>query len=574
MIERLLLLLRLRLCTGPAFLRCRTLGGRFRCRASLRPARFLRYRSRRSHAAHSSWGSRFPALPFGRSGGNRRSLCASLRYRLFCAAALCGNWALRSALFCRTRRIRPRGRARRRISFAVGRWWCRRYQCCGCGMLPICGAAIHTDSAGRLHRAAGLLRGHMVLLCDLGVSIRGNARRLLHRLGIASADGRALRSCCTGRWRILRSARLLRPRTSSCGIAGGCGMRIWLFSCYTVLCGNWRCAAVWHRRISCHTGSWRSRRSRMICCWLRACHVWSLHKGAALLRRFCMCRLHLTFSCAADRLCRAARSAGRRSRSVWRCIGRGCIRCAPLCIRRLHKGAALLCRLGLYRLPLCVAAVIRLSCGTGRLNSSARWILACRFSRCAVQNSSAVILHRRAAARMGFRLGMYGLLLLRVLRARAAHDRLRSSCGTIRRTGRGFSCRGRCMVLRRCHVARCTSGAGRHSSFARRVGLLAGASRRGLWECARHLFGGGLYGIRLCSNRLSRNRFLIECRIRAVLLRRRAMMIAVCVRGRIDIGHIAAASARAGRCIRLRISAAAALLTAVPADGMRCIGHH
>ena len=72
-------------------------------------------------------------------------------------------------------------------------------------MLPICGAAIHTDSAGRLHRAAGLLGRNMVLLRDLGVSIRGNARRLLHRLGIASADGRALRSCCTGDWRILRA---------------------------------------------------------------------------------------------------------------------------------------------------------------------------------------------------------------------------------------------------------------------------------------------------------------------------------------------------------------------------------
>ena len=169
---------------------------------------------------------------------------------------------------------------------------------------------------------------------------------------------------------------------------------------------------------------------------------------------------------------------------------------------------------------------------------------------------------------------MYGLFLLRILRDRAAHDRLRSSCGTIRRTGRGFCCRGRCMVLRRCHVARCTSGAGRHSSFARRVGLLAGASRRGLWECARHLFGGGLYGIRLCSNCLSRNRFLIECRIRAVLLRRRAMMIAVCVRGRIDIRSAAsAACARSSRCIRLGISAAAARLIAVPADGMCRIGH-
>ena len=221
MIKRLLLLLRLRLCTGLAFLRYRTLGRGFCCRASLRPARFLRYRSRRSHAAHSRRGRRFPALPFGRSGGNRRSLCASLRYRLFCAAALCGNWALRSALFCRTRCIRPRGRARGCTGFAVGRRRCRRCRHCGCRMLPICG---------------------MVLLRDLGVSIRGNACRLLHGLGIASADGRALRSCCTGCWRILRAARLLWPRAISCGIAercrmgGICRMGSWLFSCRTAWC--------------------------------------------------------------------------------------------------------------------------------------------------------------------------------------------------------------------------------------------------------------------------------------------------------------------------------------------------
>lgn len=201
MVERLLLLLRLRLCASLAFLRCRTLGGCLRCWASLRPARFLRCRSRCSYAAHSSWGSRFPALPFGRSGRRMRN---SLRW-LFCAAALYGNWALRSVLSCRTRYIRPRGRARRCTSFAVGRRRCRRYRCCGCGMLPICGAAIHTDSAGRLHRAAGLLGRNMVLLRDLGVSIRGNARRLLHGLGITPADGRALRSCCTGDWRILRA---------------------------------------------------------------------------------------------------------------------------------------------------------------------------------------------------------------------------------------------------------------------------------------------------------------------------------------------------------------------------------
>ena len=202
MVERLLLLLRLRLCAGLAFLRYRTLDGRFRCWTSLRPARFLRYRSRRGHAACWSRGGRFPALPFGRSGRRMRN---SLRW-LFCAAALRGNWALRSALFCRTRCIRPRGRAWRRTSFAVGRRRCRRCRHCGCRMLPICGAAIHTDSAGRLHRAAGLLGRNMVLLCDLGIPACRNARCLLHRLGITPADGRALCSCCTGYWRILRAA--------------------------------------------------------------------------------------------------------------------------------------------------------------------------------------------------------------------------------------------------------------------------------------------------------------------------------------------------------------------------------
>ena len=132
----------------------------------------------------------------------------------------------------------------------------------------------------------------------------------------------------------------------------------------------------------------------MFCCWLRACHVPSLHKGTALLRRFCMRRLHLTFSCTADRLCRASGCGRRRCRTVRHCIWSKChSERSALCIRRLHKGAALLCRLGLYRLSLCVAAVIRLSCRTGRLNGSARWILACRFSRCAAQNSPAVILH-------------------------------------------------------------------------------------------------------------------------------------------------------------------------------------
>lgn len=239
----------------------------------------------------------------------------------------------------------------------------------------------------------------MILLRDLGIPIRRNARRLLHGMGIASADGRALRSCRTGRWRILRAARLLWPRTSSCGIAGWCGtgnicrMGSWLFSCRTVWCRCWLHTDMRRRRVSCHTGSRRGRRRRMFCCWLCACHVRSLHKGTALLRSFCMRRLYLTISCAADRLCRAARSGRRRCRVVRHCIWRGRIWCASLCIRRLHKGASLLCRLGLYRLPLCVAAVIRLSCGTGRLNGSARWILACRFSRCAAQNSPTVILH-------------------------------------------------------------------------------------------------------------------------------------------------------------------------------------
>ena len=311
-------------------------------------------------------------------------------------------------------------------------------------------------------------------------------------------------------------------------------------------------------------------------CWrlLCACRVRSLHKGTALLRSFCMRRLHLTFSCAADRLCRAARSGRRRCRSVWRCIGRGCIRCAPLCVRWLHKGASLLCGFALYRLSMCAAAVIRLSCAAGRLIGTARRICACRFSSRAGQNSPAAILHRCAAARMGFRLRMYGLFLLCILRDCAAHGGLRSILMMIQRIGCCFSCRGRCMVFRCCHVARCTSGAGRHGCFSRGVRLLAGSCRRSLRECACRLFGGSLYSIRLCRRSLRGNSFLTGYGIRAALLRRRAMMIAVCVRGRVDIGSAAAASARAGRCIRLRISAAAARLMAIPADGMRCIGHH
>ena len=204
MVERLLLLLRLRLCTGLAFLRCRTLGGGFCCWASLQSARFLRCRSRGSYAARGNRSCRFPALPVGRCSGSGRRMRNSLRW-VFCAAALRGNWALRSVLLRLTRRIRPRGRARRCTSFAVGRRRCRGYRRRGRRMLPICGAAIHTDSAGWVCCAVGLLGRNMVLLRDLGIPIRGNACRLLHRLGIAPADGRALCSCCTGYWRILRA---------------------------------------------------------------------------------------------------------------------------------------------------------------------------------------------------------------------------------------------------------------------------------------------------------------------------------------------------------------------------------
>ena len=171
-------------------------------------------------------------------------------------------------------------------------------------------------------------------------------------------------------------------------------------------------------------------------------------------------------------------------------------------------------------------------------------------------------------------MGKYGLFLLRILRDRAAHDGLHSSCGIIRRTGRGFSCRGRSTVLRRCHMTGRTSGAGRYGCFARGVGLFASCGRRCLRKRTCHLFGGRLCGIRLCRRSLRGNRILRQCRIRAALLRRCAMMIAICIRGRIDIGRIAAASARASWCARLWIPAAAARLIAVPADGMRCIGHH
>ena len=239
------------------------------------------------------------------------------------------------------------------------------------------------------------------------------------------------------------------------------------------------------------------------------------------------------------------------------------------CCRGLRKGAALLCRLGLYRLPLCVGTVIRFSCAAGWLIDAARRFLACRFSCRTKRNCASMILCRCAAARMGFRLGMYGLFLLRILRGRAAHDGLRSIRTMIRRIGRCFSCR------RRCHMTRRTSGAGRHGCFPCGVWLLASSGRRSLRECARHLFGSSLYSIRLCRRSLRGNSFLTGYGIRAALLRRRAMMIAVCVRGRIDIGSAAStASTRPGRCVRLGISAAAARLIAVPAEGMRCIGHH
>lgn len=170
---------------------------------------------------------------------------------------------------------------------------------------------------------------------------------------------------------------------------------------------------------------------------------------------------------------------------------------------------------------------------------------------------------------------MYGLFLLHILHDRAAHDRLRSSCGTIRRTGRGFCCRGRCMVLWRCHMTRRTSGARRHRCLSRGVGLFAICWRYCLRKSACHLFSGSLCSIRLCRSSLRGNSFLTGYGIRAALLRRRAAMIPVCIRGRIDIGSAAStARARSGRCIRLGISAAAARLIAVPADGMRCIGHH
>ena len=238
-------------------------------------------------------------------------------------------------------------------------------------------------------------------------------------------------------------------------------------------------------------------------------------------------------------------------------------------IRGLHKGASLLCGFAPYRLSLCIAVVIRFSCRTGRLIGAARRIRCCRFSCRARQNRPAAILHQRTAARMGFRLGMYGFFLLRILRDRAVRAGLHSSCMMIRRIGRCFFCRGCCMVLWRCHMPRRTPCTGWHRCLSRGIRLPAIYRRYCLRKSARHLFCGGL-----CSIRLRGNSFLTGYWIRTALLRRRAAMIAVCIRGRIDIGSAAStASPRAGRCARLGIPAAAARLATVPADGMRRIGH-
>lgn len=243
-------------------------------------------------------------------------------------------------------------------------------------------------------------------------------------------------------------------------------------------------------------------------------------------------------------------------------------------VRSLHKGTALLRGFAPYRLALCIAAVIRFSCRTGRLIGTARRIRCCCFSCCTERSDHTAILHRCAAARMGFRLGMCVLFLLRILRDRAVRAGLHSSCMMIRRTGRCFSCRGCCIVLWRCHMTRRTSGAGRHGGFSRGVGLFAICWRYCLRKSACHLFSGSLCSIRLCRSSLRGNSFLTGYGIRAALLRRRAAMIPVCIRGRIDIGSAAStASARPGRCTLLWVSAAAARLTTIFADGMRRIGH-
>ena len=227
------------------------------------------------------------------------------------------------------------------------------------------------------------------------------------------------------------------------------------------------------------------------------------------------------YSCIADRVCWAVRGSRRRRRLVRRCVWGSCHSGrTSLCIGWLHEGAALLCGFGLCDLSMCAAAVIRLSCGAGWLSRTARRICSCHFSRRTERNRASMILHRCAAARMGFRLGMYGLFLLRILRDRAAHDGLHRSCGMIRRIGCCFSCRGCCIALWCCHMSRRTSGAGRHGCFACRIGLFAICGRRCLRKCTRHLFGGSLHSIRLRGNG-----FLTGYGIRAALLRRRAMMI-------------------------------------------------
>lgn len=244
------------------------------------------------------------------------------------------------------------------------------------------------------------------------------------------------------------------------------------------------------------------------------------------------------------------------------------------CRRSLHKGAALLRGFALHSLSLRIAAVIRLSCAASWLIGTARRILACRFSCRTGQNIPAVILHRRAAARMGFRLGMYGLFLLRILRSCAAHDGLRDSCLMIRRPGRSFSRRGFHMVLWRCNVPRRTPCAGRNGCFAGRVLPLADPGRCGLLERACCLFGGRLYGICLRCGGLRGNRFLSGYSACAGLLRRCAMMVGARVRSRSTARYTASsARARGVRRVRFRISAAAARLSTVFADGMRCIGH-
>lgn len=62
-------------------------------------------------------------------------------------------------------------------------------------------------------------------------------------------------------------------------------------------------------------------------------------------------------------------------------------------IRSLHKGTALLRGFAPYRLPLCIAVVIRFSCDTGRLIGIARRIRCCCFSCCTERSGHTAILH-------------------------------------------------------------------------------------------------------------------------------------------------------------------------------------